>query len=550
MKRFNRHQIVFATFIVIVALFIAFPLFYQLDKHTIRMWDESRLVCNAAEMLDNHDFMVTHFEGQPDMWNSKPPLFIWIIAVFIKLFGYNELAVRLPSAISALITIGIIFYACQKLTNGKIFGLISGLVLATSGGYVVFHVTRTADYDSFLALLCTAWLLLGFWYLRIKQKPMLLYLLSILLALSVLTKSVQALVLLPGLFFFALYSKSVLTLLKSKHTYISAFIAVAIIGSYYIIREVYNPGYLAEVYKNEIGGRFLETTEGHKQSLWFYFKLLRTWGFGFWILFIPLSIWVLIANKKEINKNLYDFIVFCLIVSLTYLLIISLGQTKCRQYVALALPFLAIVAAFPIWYAIDKYIVKTSSIIDIRGTLTILILMIVVFDYPYSNIINSIKEEDKQGWEKENFGKFMKLCKPYKHYSVVSEGYNASLNFYINSYQKKKYRIEKKTITSLNVDDTVMICESHFKNGLNALYQYQSLNEWNSSVLVRITGKKEYNIDERTSFFKSQIISNSSAYNDLMYAKRNDTISAELIIHEKATEMVKNEMSNLSIKNQ
>jgi len=514
------------------------------------MWDESRLVCNAVEMLDNHDFLVTHFEGQPDMWNSKPPLFIWIIAAFIKLFGYNELAVRLPSAISGLLTIGIIFYVCKKLTNGKIFGLISGLVLATSGGYVVMHVTRTADYDSFLTLLCTAWLLIGFWYLRIKQNPILLYFLSFLLALSVLTKSIQGLVLLPGLLLFALYSKSLVSVLKNKHTYISAFIAIAIVGAYYIAREVYNPGYLVEVYKNEVGGRYFDSIEGHQYSFWLYFDLLRTWGLEYWIIFIPISIWVLIAKRNEINKNLFDFIVFCLIVSITYLLIISIGQTKCRQYMALSIPFLAIVAAFPIWYTIDKYIVKTPSIIDIKGTLAILVLIIIIFDYPYSNIIKSINEEDKQGWEKENYGKFMKLCKPYKHYSIVTEGYNASLNFYVNAYQKRKFKIELKAISDLNAGDTAMICEPHFKNGLNALYQYQSLNEWGNSVLVRITGKKEYNIDDRTSYFKSQIISNSSVYNDLMYYKRNDSISAEQIILQKASEMVKDEMNNLNIKKQ
>lgn len=550
MKYFNKHQVVFALFVVIVALFIAFPLFYQLDKHTIRVWDESRLVCNAVEMLDNQDYLVTHFEGQPDMWNSKPPLFIWIIAAFIKLFGYNELAVRLPSAISGLLTIFLIFYVCKKLTNSKIFGLISGLVLATSGGYVVMHVTRTTDYDSFLTLLCTAWLLLGFWYLRIKQQPILLYFLSLLLALSVLTKSIQALVLLPGLLLFALYTKSLVSVLKSKHTYISAFIAIAIVGAYYIAREFYNPGYLVEVYKNEVGGRYFDSIEGHQYSFWLYFDLLRTWGFEYWIIFVPISIWILIAKRKEIDKNLYDFIIFCLIISFTYLLIISLGQTKCRQYMALSIPFLAIVASFPIWYTIDKYIVKTTSIIDIKGILTIMVLIIVLFDYPYSNIINSITEEDEQSWENEDYGKFMRMCKAFKHYSIVTEGYNASLNFYVTAYQKRSFKIKLKAISDLNVGDTVMICESHFKKGLNALYQYQSLNEWKNSILVRITGKKKYDYQERISFYKSQIISNSNLYNDLMYAKRNDTISAEQIIYQKATDLVKDEMSNLNIKNQ
>src|SRR3954468_544174 len=93
-------------FAVLIAL-CSYPLFVNLGKLSLRMWDESRNAINAYEMLHDHSFFVTHFDGQPDNWNSKPPLMIWLIALFMKFFGPTTLAVRLPSALSALAAVAL-----------------------------------------------------------------------------------------------------------------------------------------------------------------------------------------------------------------------------------------------------------------------------------------------------------------------------------------------------------------------------------------------------------------------------------------------------------
>ncbi|UOQ78563.1 hypothetical protein MUN84_08455 [Hymenobacter sp. 5516J-16] len=63
----------------------------------IYLWDESRVAVNAAEMALNNNWLVAHFEGQPDLWNTKPPLLLWLQVLSIKLFGFNEVAIRLPT---------------------------------------------------------------------------------------------------------------------------------------------------------------------------------------------------------------------------------------------------------------------------------------------------------------------------------------------------------------------------------------------------------------------------------------------------------------------
>jgi hypothetical protein len=41
------------------------PIFGHLDTLPIRISDESRLAINAHEMLQNKNYLVTHFEGKP-----------------------------------------------------------------------------------------------------------------------------------------------------------------------------------------------------------------------------------------------------------------------------------------------------------------------------------------------------------------------------------------------------------------------------------------------------------------------------------------------------
>ena len=58
------------------------------------------------ELLEGSHFLVPEFEGQPDLYGTKPPMLIWAQGSAMALLGVNELAVRLPSALAALFTVG------------------------------------------------------------------------------------------------------------------------------------------------------------------------------------------------------------------------------------------------------------------------------------------------------------------------------------------------------------------------------------------------------------------------------------------------------------
>lgn len=70
--------------------------------------------------------------SQTDIWLSKPPLAFYPMALSIKLFGNNELGLRLPSLLFSLISIYLTFLIGQKLFNDTV-GLIAAFLYAING---------------------------------------------------------------------------------------------------------------------------------------------------------------------------------------------------------------------------------------------------------------------------------------------------------------------------------------------------------------------------------------------------------------------------------
>src|SRR5438552_481850 len=93
---------------IFIAL-IAFLLFYRLNMRTFRLWDEARLAVNAANMLIDGNYFYTSYQHAPDFWNTKPHLLILLQVFSMKLFGFTEGSVRLPSAIATFLSCTLVY---------------------------------------------------------------------------------------------------------------------------------------------------------------------------------------------------------------------------------------------------------------------------------------------------------------------------------------------------------------------------------------------------------------------------------------------------------
>jgi len=84
-------------------------------------WDEINFAESAREMLVTGDWFNVQINFQ-SFW-EKPPLFIWMQALSMKVFGVGEFAARFPNAIMGIITLITLFH-CGLRSENERFGLL------------------------------------------------------------------------------------------------------------------------------------------------------------------------------------------------------------------------------------------------------------------------------------------------------------------------------------------------------------------------------------------------------------------------------------------
>ncbi|HNZ43557.1 MAG TPA: glycosyltransferase family 39 protein, partial [Bacteroidales bacterium] len=146
---FDKTKINTTVQIILLLVLIYLVVFVKLGAFHMRLWDESMFAVNTYEMINNGNYFANYFDGHPDICNTKPVLTLWAQIACVKLLGYNELAVRLPSAIAAALTILLVFVFLYR-NYSAIWAWAAALILITSQGFIGYHTARTAEADSLL----------------------------------------------------------------------------------------------------------------------------------------------------------------------------------------------------------------------------------------------------------------------------------------------------------------------------------------------------------------------------------------------------------------
>lgn len=482
------------TVLILLLLLMYFPLFGHLGNLSIRIWDEARVTMNAYEMWRSGDLLVTKYLGKPDLWNTKPPLLIWIQSFFLNFIDNLELAVRLPSALAGSATILLVYFFVIKQTKSVVTGLIAALVLLSSRGYINIHGTRTGDYDALLVFFTTLSCLM-FWLFIENKRPVNLYIFFISLALGVLTKSISALLFLPALMMYVIYRKKIADLLKNNHFYFGSVIFIGITIGFYLLREYAAPGYLKAVSENELLGRYLNVIEFHNEPFRFYYDQLLKYRYkDYFLLILPGALAGLFLLKDQRIKKLTIFVIL-LIVS--YFMIISMGKTKLSWYDLPMYPFFAIVVSF-----VFSYLLQIRNQLPLKGIYRkiggiIILLSIVVFLTDMMTIITkqSYKPQDDY-WEKAEYTLpyYLRDALQGKHdlknINVIYDGYNAMIWPYIYKLQDQGINISLKELTRLNTDDQVISYQPKLIESLNKKFDVEIMRKGDKIITYKLLKRK------------------------------------------------------------
>ncbi len=423
------------------------------------------------------NWLVPFYEGQPDMWNTKPPLLIWLQVISMKLLGVSDLAIRLPSAMGAVATGILLWWFCAVKQKRPWAGFFAGVVFASTYAYISNHGGRTGDYDPLLIFFMTFYCLSFFLYLTENSRRWLL-LFWIFLTLATFTKGIVGLMLLPGIFLLTFTEKKFRHTLLNPVFYYGLLFFIFMVGGYYFLREQFNPGYLKAVYQNELGGRYLETLEGHQYPFGFYTRNMRFERYVYWFWFIIPAFIAGFLNRSSCTRKIS---LFNLCMTVPFWLIISLGQTKLDWYDLPLYPFLSLQIGLLI--AILLQLLREYFFPRKNKLGWSVLFFLLLFFYPCYRVYKGIfRYKENEDVVHHQPGYFLKYASRHKidldRYVVCFEGYNGQVNFYIQQHQLRGSQVRLQSdVSSLEPGSYAVVNQPALKEQIEQQYSLKKVNE-------------------------------------------------------------------------
>jgi len=210
-------QLQFIIAIIAALLFIPFA-----GEVHLFDWDEINFAECAREMIVSHNYLNVQIDFHP-FW-EKPPLFIWMQVLSMKVFGINEFAARFPNAVCGIASLLLIFNIGKKLYNES-FGI--WWVIVYAGSILPHFYFRSGIIDPWFNFL----IFVAIWFfiklnaageiISVKRRFIYAALWGVFTGMAILTKGPTALLIIGLVVSFA-YLPHLLQLLKIKSRFLKS----------------------------------------------------------------------------------------------------------------------------------------------------------------------------------------------------------------------------------------------------------------------------------------------------------------------------------------
>ncbi len=325
--------------IVYTFLLLFAPLFFfNLSGFSLVDFDEAWWAEVARQILVRTDPLLMYFNESPMFFH--PPFGYILIAISQLIFGTNEIASRLPSAVLGFGSLFLLYEIGKKLFN-KFVGIGAALTLV-SCVWFVFRA-RSGNLDTIFLFMT----LLTFYCFTLTEKnKKFLYFSAVSFSLLMLTKTlIGVFILIPIFVYFLLHHKKLKVnfydLIKTT------FVATIVLAPYLFVNYVtYGTKFLDELYANAVkpGQQYIPSLhQMHKTSA----MLNLHYGIREW--YYP-GILAMLGSLVFLKKYLNVLVVYAWIIPLLTAFIIN-PKTEIWHLIPLYAP-IGLIAAFFVYGSI------------------------------------------------------------------------------------------------------------------------------------------------------------------------------------------------------
>jgi len=328
-----------------LAVFVAAIWFATLQSRPLFNPDEGRYAEIPREMLGGGDWVIPHLNGVA--YIEKPPLQYWATAMSLRVFGQNEFAARLYTAVTALLTLLIVWRVALAQWNERT-AWRAAAVLGSMLLFLVLGQLLTLDMSlTFYMTLSLAGFLLAQRPQHAQEgsargAPRWMLVAWGATALGVLTKGlVAAAIPAAVLILYSLYSRDFTPWRRlGLRQGLPLFLAVSVPWHWFAARRL--PDFLDFFFVHEHFARYLTPSADREEAWWFFGAVLAAGS-------LPWTLSALrvlgLGWRRPKQRGQFDAALFLWIWAAFVLVFFSLSDSKLMPYILPAMPPLALLIA-------------------------------------------------------------------------------------------------------------------------------------------------------------------------------------------------------------
>lgn len=339
---------------IALLVFVGFiiRLFTSCDFY-LHTWDE-RYHALVAKNLIHHPFLPTLYDNplldfdfkdwtRNHVWLHKQPFTLVSIALSLKFFGCNEIALRLPSVILSSIAI-ILVFEIGKFYFSKKAAFIAALLFSINGLIIELCSGRvpTDHVDSFFLF----FILLSIYFVMkftLTQSNIYNILAGVMMGVAILCKWLSAFIVIPIWVFLVADSRKFT--MKNAGLYFSYFLLISLI--IFLPWQIYiHYAYpLENAWEMAYNTRHLfESIENHSASYFYFINKIRI-NYGE-LIYLPLIYFIYSVIKQRTDFKKWSLFIWIFVP----LIFFSFAQTKMQGYIAFISPALFMITGdFVCW---------------------------------------------------------------------------------------------------------------------------------------------------------------------------------------------------------
>lgn len=149
-------------------------------------YDDAFYASEGKHMLRSGDWLTVQYNGRRNC--EYPPLFIWLEALSMKLFGISDPAAKLPSAVCGLGVVLLVFGISRQLTQCFWMPIVAMWVMALSYDFLKLatHAMTDVPFTFFFTLAV-------YFFVSARERPGRLFWCGVSVAAAILTRSILGL---------------------------------------------------------------------------------------------------------------------------------------------------------------------------------------------------------------------------------------------------------------------------------------------------------------------------------------------------------------------